>query len=144
MKYKSEKGVTTIDITISIILITLFVAIITTLMYIVNKNSSSIERKAEATNYAINEIENLKLQNFEELQDTDESTNNFTDIIDTEGNMTGYSKKITITDYANLPENQNDSTILSGLVKKITVEISYKDGNTIQTIDLSTVITKND
>ena len=56
--------------------------------------------------------------------------------------MTGYSKKITITDYANLPENQDDDTILSGLVKKVTVEISYKDGDTIETVDLSTVISK--
>ena len=53
---------------------------------------------------------------------------------------TGFSKRITITDYANLPENQNDNTIVSGLVKKVTVEIAYKDEKEIQTVALSTVL----
>ncbi len=141
MKIKSEKGITNIDITVSIILITLFVAIIATLMYNINANSGSIERRTIATNYAINEIESLKAQNFDNLKDTEE-TNEFEDILEN-GNTTGYAKRITIIDYANLEENKNDNTIVPGLVKKVTVEISYKDGNTIQTVDLSTVIKKN-
>ena len=142
MRIKSEKGITNIDLTVSIILITLFVAIIATLMVTINTNS--MERRTEATNYAINEIESLKAQDFASLVDTDEATNNFTNITDAEGNATGYSKKITIVDYANLPENQDDETIISGLVKKVTVEISYKDGDNTETVDLSTVIAKND
>lgn len=144
MRIKSEKGITNIDLTVSIILITLFVAIIATLMVTINTNSNSMERRTEATNYAINEIESLKAQDFASLVDTDEATNNFTNITDSEGKATGYSKKITIVDYANLPENQDNETILSGLVKKVTVEISYKDGDTIETVDLSTVMAKND
>lgn len=141
MKIKSEKGITNIDITVSIILITLFVAIIATLMYNINANSGSVERRSIATNYAINEIESLKAQNFDDLEETGE-TNEFEDILEN-GNTTGYAKKITIIDYANLEENKDDDTIVPGLVKKVTVEISYKDGNTTQTIDLSTVIAKN-
>ena len=144
MKIKNEQGITNIDLTITIILITLFITIIATLIFTINRNSTSVERVTEATNYAINEIENLKAQDFESLTDTDDTTNDFIDITDAEGQLTGYSKKITITDYANLPENQDDDTILSGLVKKVTVEISYKDGDTIETVDLSTVISKND
>lgn len=141
MKVKSEKGITNIDITVSIILITLFVAIIATLMYNINSNSNSVERRSIATNYAINEIESLKAQNFDELEETVEP-NEFEDILENE-KPTGYAKKVTIIDYANLEENKDDDTIVPGLVKKVTVEISYKDGNTTQTIDLSTVITKN-
>ena len=141
MKVKSEKGITNIDITVSIILITLFVAIIATLMYNINANSGSVERRSIATNYAINEIESLKAQNFDDLEETGE-TNEFEDILEN-GKTTGYAKKITIIDYANLEENKDDDTIVPGLVKKVTVEISYKDGNTTQTVDLSTVITKN-
>lgn len=144
MKIKNEQGITNIDLTITIILITLVITIIATLIFTINRNSTSVERGTEATNYAINEIENLKAQDFESLTDTDDTTNDFIDITDAEGQLTGYSKKITITDYANLPENQDDDTILSGLVKKVTVEISYKDGDTIETVDLSTVISKND
>lgn len=141
MKIKSEKGITNIDITVSIILITLFVAIIATLMYNINANSGSVERRSIATNYAINEIESLKAQNFDELEETVEP-NEFEDILENE-KPTGYAKKVTIIDYANLEENKDDDTIVPGLVKKVTVEISYKDGNTTQTIDLSTVIAKN-
>ena len=141
MKIKSEKGITNIDITVSIILITLFVAIIATLMYNINANSGSVERRSIATNYAINEIESLKAQNFDELEETVEP-NEFEDILENE-KPTGYAKKVTIIDYANLEENKDDDTIVPGLVKKVTVEISYKDGNTTQTVDLSTVITKN-
>ena len=141
MKVKSKKGITNIDITVSIILITLFVAIIATLMYNINSNSNSVERRSIATNYAINEIESLKAQNFDELEETVEP-NEFEDILENE-KPTGYAKKVTIIDYANLEENKDDDTIVPGLVKKVTVEISYKDGNTTQTIDLSTVIAKN-
>lgn len=145
MRMKSERGITTIDITVAIILITLFVAIIAILMYQINANSASTKRNSEATSYAIAEIEKLKAQDFDTLVDTDETTNQFENITDeTTNQATGYSKRITITDYANLPENIDDETIVSGLVKQVTVEIAYQDGDTMQTVDLSTVITKND
>ena len=116
MKVKSEKGITNIGITVSIILITLFVAIIATLMYNINSNSNSVERRSIATNYAINEIESLKAQNFDELEETVEP-NEFEDILENE-KPTGYAKKVTIIDYANLEENKDDDTIVPGLVKK--------------------------
>lgn len=148
MKIKTEKGITNIDLTISIIFMTLFVALIVTIMYTINANSYSIEKRAQAISYAINEIENLKAQNFEDLQDTPtDGTNNFTNITIEKGEnyteikkTSGFSKRIIITDYANLPENQNDNTIVSGLVKKVTVEIAYKDEKEIQTVTLSTVL----
>ena len=151
MIFKNEKGITNIDLTVSIILITVFIALIATIMYTINANFNSIERRTEATNYAINEIESLKAKNFEDLQDTPtDGTNDFVNIIVKEGEgntaiekATGFSKKITIIDYSNLPENQDDDTILSGLVKKVTVEIAYKDKNRIETVELSTVIAKN-
>ncbi len=134
MNIKSEKGITNIDITVSIIIITLFIAIIATLMYNINVNAKSIERKTAATNYAINEIEKIKGADFETIDTLagEEDIEN-----------TGYHKKTTITDYADLEENKNNQTIVSGLVKKVIVEISYKDGNHIETVDLSTVITNN-
>ena len=151
MIFKNEKGITNIDLIVSIILITVFIALIATIMYTINANFNSIERRTEATNYAINEIESLKAKNFEDLQDTPtDGTNDFVNIIvkEEEGNTaiektTGFSKKIAIIDYSNLPENQGDDTILSGLVKKVTVEIAYKDKDRIETVELSTVIAKN-
>ncbi len=143
MNKQSERGITTIDVTVSVILITLFVALIATLMYNINSNQNAIERRSQAINYAINEIEKLKQQDFTELIDTDESTNEFENITDG-GSATGYAKKITIVDYANLAENQGNTSIISGLVKKVTVQVAYKEGDTTQTVELSTVIGKND
>ena len=143
MNKQSERGITTIDVTVSVILITLFVALIATLMYNINSNQNAIERRSQAINYAINEIEKLKQQDFTELIDTDESTNEFENITDG-GSATGYEKKITIVDYANLAENQGNTSIISGLVKKVTVQVAYKEGDTTQTVELSTVIGKND
>ena len=109
MIFKNEKGITNIDLTVSIILITVFIALIATIMYTINANFNSIERRTEATNYAINEIESLKAQNFEDLQDTPtDGTNDFVNMTDKEGERntvigktTGFSKKITIIDYSN-------------------------------------------
>ena len=130
MNWKNEKGITTIDVTVSIILITLFVALIAVLIYNVNKNSDSMERRAEATNYVINAIEEIKTTNFDNLQNSEQNIGD-----------TGYYEKITVTDYVDL---KKEDFIMSGLVKKVTVEVSYKDGNTTQTVDLSTIRTKYD
>lgn len=40
-----EKGITGIDIVVAVFIITIFVALITTLFYNINSNSASIERK---------------------------------------------------------------------------------------------------
>lgn len=136
MNLKNEKGITTIDVTVSIILITLFVALIAVLIYNVNKNSDSMERRADATNYVINAIEEVKITNFDNLQNSEQNIGD-----------TGYYEKITVIDYADLKieeQSEQDDSIISGLVKKVTVEVSYKDGDTTQTVDLSTIRTKYD
>lgn len=133
MNIKNEKGITNIDITITVIIITLFIGIIAVLLSNVNSNSKSIERRSEATNYAINAIETIKTQKFEELKDGETEE-------DVKENSS-YHKKVIITDYAKLQGNEN---AVEGLVKKVTVQISYKDGKHTETVELSTVITKND
>lgn len=135
MKINSEKGITNIDITISIIIITLFVSLIATLMTNITNNTKETKRRAEAMNIAINEIEKVKSVNFEE-----------SDSLKTDGENVqgkeGYYKKISIEDYADLPQNAG-KTVEKGLVKKVTVEISYKQNKDIKKFDLSTVIVKN-
>lgn len=60
MKIKEEKGLTGIDIAISVILITIFIAMIANLIANININSQDTERKTIATSYAIQEIEKIK------------------------------------------------------------------------------------
>lgn len=132
MNIRSEKGITNIDITVSIILITIFVTIIGTLAYSINSNTMAMEKRTEAINYAINEIEKLKATNIDELEAMEVSENI---------GSTGYYKKITVTDYADFEKNQGKG-IVRNLVKQVKVEISYKQGKETKTIDLSTLITK--
>lgn len=60
MHIKGEKGIAGIDIAISIILITIFIAMIGNLIININLNSEDIDRKTIATSYAVQEIEKIK------------------------------------------------------------------------------------
>ena len=60
MLIKEEKGITGIDIAISVILITIFIAMMANLIANININSKEIERKTKATSYAVQEIEKIK------------------------------------------------------------------------------------
>lgn len=132
MNFKSEKGATGIDITISIIIIGLFIGLIVSLMYGINKSSKDIERKTEATNYAISEIEKLKAEDFDTLES--KQTSGYID-------GTPYYKTIKVVDYADLEENQGEDKE-RGLIKKVTVEISYKSGKEDKKVELSTALAK--
>lgn len=55
------------------------------------------------------------------------------------GRFTGYHKKVLIKDYVLIA---GDSTKTKNLVKKITVEISYKLANTEKNIKISTYISQ--
>lgn len=141
---KSERGFTAIDVSIAIILIFIFVSILAVLFFQYNNSSQELERKSQATYYAISEIEQIKNSNFDEyigmgitqidtieegnIQAENESGN----IEDTE-----YYKTITVEDYSlTRPEKKID------YVKTIKVQISYKFNNKTQTVELSTVKTK--
>ena len=60
MNLRSQKGITGMDITASILIITVFTAIISALYQNYATSSKNIERKAQATEYAIETIEKQK------------------------------------------------------------------------------------
>lgn len=64
MHIKEEKGATGIDIAISVILITIFIALIANLISNINLNSEDTKRKTIATSYAVQEIENIKAKGY--------------------------------------------------------------------------------
>lgn len=143
MIIKEEKGITGIDIAISIILITIFISLIGNLIVNINMNSKNTQRKSIATSYAVQEIEKSKSLGY--MQDYDNKGISKKDVIREEdiyeksGDFTGYHKTIFIEDYVLL---NNDATKINNLVKKITVEISYKLGNKVQNVDISTFVAK--
>ena len=127
MNFKSQKGISGVDITVSIVLITIFVtlACMVSGRIIQNRNRSSVGR--EAISYAISEIESLKQKT------VDDST-----LVNSSGYITNTSfyKIITIEDCRDI---LGGSTI-AGKLKKATVEIKYKESGTVKTIELSTMI----
>ncbi len=148
MKYlKNEKGVTGVDITIAIILITIFVAIIATLFFNIRKTSSDIERRTQATAYAVSIIEQIKANGFEALPTVSDGTNIITGYedkyIQDNGVDTPYYQTIRVEDYSEIIESTGEEEIQSDVVKKITVTIAYKSGNENQEISLSTSMSKD-
>ena len=142
MKFSSEKGYTGIDIAISIVVITIFVSLIAVVISRFNSSASEIKYKEEATLIAIEEIEKIKKDGFEAYKDMNKDT-----IQDAEGNSLvnqptdkeGFYKTILIEDYTDIEGN---SEKISGLVKKVTVKISYMFQGKEQTVELSTILSK--
>ena len=141
-KMKSEKGVTGVDITVAIILITIFVAIIATLFFNIQKTSSDIERRTEATAYAVSIIEQIKANGFDSLPTVSDGTNIITGYedkyIQDNGVDTPYYQTIRVEDYSEIAESTGEEEIQPDVVKKITVTIAYKSGNENKEISLST------
>ena len=144
MKIKSEKGYTGIDIAISVMVLSIFVSLIAILSYKINSASKEIELESEATSLAITEIETIKNMSFEEIQDRSIANGNSqyipTDTTkETEEieNKQGFFRRVIIEDYA---DSETDK--ISGLVKKITVQIKYMFKGKEQTVELSTIMSK--
>ena len=77
MKMKNNSGITGVDITISIIILVLFISLITNMFYNVGITSKKVSRKSEATYLAIQVIEALKQIEYDQLPlgETEENKN---------------------------------------------------------------------
>lgn len=140
MKCKTEKGYTGIDIAISVVVLFIFVSLIAFLSYGFNSSAKEIELKSEATAIAVQEIENLKnTLTFEQIKDRrlNDEENNHTEEIMEDGKGSGFYKTIIIADYADSHENK-----VPDLVKKVTVKIQYRFKGEDQTVELSTIFSK--
>lgn len=142
MHIKEEKGLAVVDISISVMIITIFIAVIGNLIININLNSKDIERKTIAISYAVQEIEQIKSLGYIDEYDDKGINDEYIieeDIITSDGNFSGYSKKVSIKDYTLI---KNDNTKKSNLVKQVTVEIVYKLGNKDQIVKISSYVTK--
>ena len=126
MKFYSEKGYTGVDIAISVIVIFIFVSLISFLIYRFNSSAKEVElngfEKYDGMNKDTkkdkngNSLENQKVENKE-----------------------GFFKTIIVQDYADL---DNNSEKIPNLVKKVTVKISYMFQAKEQSVELSTILSK--
>lgn len=136
MKLQSEKGFTGIDIAVSVVIIFIFVSTIAMLIYQVNSTSKEVSLKSDAIYLAINEIEQVKMNGIEAYIGKRNNS-----VIGTANQLVsgteGYYKTITVQDYADI-----DSSATLDIVKRVTVKISYMFRAKEQTIELSTILSK--
>ena len=140
MNLRSEKGFTGIDIAVSVVIIFIFISIIASLIYGVNSKSKEIELKTEATYIAINEIEQIKNDGYEKYGTLGRA--NGTNIVCTNEEVEGeegYYKTIEVIDYTDLEGKQDKQ---KNIVRKATVKISYMFKAKEQSVELSTILTK--
>ena len=142
-KFKKEDGFTGIDISVGVVILFIFTTIIAILSYQYNSSAKEIQKRAEATQIAITEIEKIKndkFSNYEGLYKTNTTDKNGNNLIDqpVDGRQ-GYYKTIVVEDYTDIQGNENK---IKDVVKRVTVKISYIFKKEEQTVELSTIISK--
>lgn len=142
MLVKEEKGLTGVDIAISIVVMTIFIAMIANLIANITLNTQDIKRKSTSTSYAVQEIEKIKAQGY--IDDYNSKGIDSEDVLKDEdiysnSEFSGYHKKVTIKDYVLVTNNKNKK---QDVVKEITVEISYKLGGKDKKVTITTYVAK--
>lgn len=140
---KDEKGLTGVDIAISLVIVTMFVAIIANLIANINLDTEKMDRKSKALAYAVQEIETRRATGYIEKYNG-MGTSKEKEILKEEdiynnSEFTGYHKVVSIKDDI-LVENSGTKTV--DTTKQITVEVFYKLGNNEESIKISTYISK--
>lgn len=139
---KNEKGITAIDIVLSVIIITVFTTLIGGLIIRININSKESERKSIAMSYATQEIEKIRAEkSIDDYINKGISTEEIIENVDIykDNIYTGFHKKVYIKDYVLV---KKDTSKIPNLLKEVTVEISYKINGKTESVQLSTYITK--
>lgn len=145
INFKNERGITTVDALIAIILLTLFVGLIATLAYNVLAISTNAKRNAMANNYIVDFYEYVDKLKFEDVteetllkyinenEDTLITATNSNEI----NNLTSpYKLKINVENY--MPSGQT----VDNLVKIVSVSLNYKTGKKDNTIDIQRIKSK--
>lgn len=134
MDLREQKGFAGSDIIISVIILFIFVSLISTMFYNFNISGREVERRSEAANIAVSEIEQIKINGFSQLINNDISCEK----VAVDG-KDGYYKTITVEDYADVNTNE---TKQRDVVKRVKVKITYKFKNQEQNVELSTILSK--
>lgn len=132
MNLREQKGFAGSDIIISVIILFIFVSLISTMFYNFNISGKEVERRSEAVNIAVSEIEQIKINGFSQLINNDISCEK-----ETVDGKDGYYKTITVEDYS-----ETDTTKQKDVVKRVKVKITYKFKNQEQNVELSTILSK--
>ena len=148
MNFRNNKGFTGVDISVSLIVIVLFVSIIATLLYNFGITSKAVNRKATATDIAILKIEEIKQSNNYDTLEQDFAGIENLDLDENGQIIQGgpYTVTISVEKYIDSKYMQNLTTEeknnMKDVIKIVTVMVEYTVGNNKEGFDISTVITK--
>ena len=148
MNFRNNKGFTGVDISVSLIVIVLFVSIIATLLYNFGITSKAVNRKATATDIAILKIEEIKQSNNYDTLEQDFAGIENLDLDENGQIIQGgpYTVTISVEKYIDSDYAQNLTTEeknnMKDVIKIVTVMVEYTVGNNKEGFDISTVITK--
>ena len=141
MNIKNNKGVTGIDVTVAIIIITMFTGLIASMFYNVDASRKELERNSKASEIAITTIEQIKQMNYLELPGSETSTKTI-EQLNQEMNQTngeaGYKIEIQIQNYKDIKQNQD----LEDRVKTVKVKVTYTSNNKQKDVEISTAIVR--
>jgi len=128
MKLNDQKGITLVDISVAIIILTLFVTINVALFYNTYISAKSAERNAEATSYLIKIAELIQTEKYNDIQNDMTIDNELLNL------ATGYTYKIEVESptYTTV-ENPED------IIKIVSITIYYQVGSEEQQINLRTL-----
>lgn len=141
MGLRQDRGVTGIDITVAIVLITIFIGIISTLTLKIQNKKVEINRKQEALVYATQIIEQIKKDGFDSLPSAEETaTTNVVSSMSGYISGTSYYKEVSVYDYTQLKEENADK--ISDILKKVVVKVSYLSEGEEEAVELSILLTK--
>lgn len=135
-KYIDQRGVTSSDIIVSVVIIMLFVSVITTGFYNYYKSVQSKNRTTIATNIVVDVIENVEMLQYDEV--TKENINNIVETLKSDGTI---SKSYTVTvDLQNYNETEGNMD-KKDLIKILKVKVTYGD-NAIENLEVKRLITR--
>ena len=169
MNFRGNKGYTGIDISISIIILTIVIPIVSGMVYNLGKSRSNMEQKSYAINIASNILEQAKsINNLENIyskeEDKVEENPDNIFITNLENNLEPaeqinqpgstiefslqdqkqrrYKVTIDIVDFADNDNSDSEEIFEKNYVKTVNVKVMYSLGKNIETIEMSTVISK--
>lgn len=133
----NNKGFTTADVVIAVIILVLFVSIITTSFYNYYISTQSKNRRTIATNAIIDVIEKIETMNYDDVNR--ETVNKVIDSYVQDGTIqTGYTITADLQKYNETAGNEDKKD----LIKILSVKAQYTINDKQENIEIKTLITK--
>lgn len=139
---KKNKGFTTADIVVAIVVLMIFVGMITTLFYNFYLSTTAKNRNAMATNYIVDVIEEIKAMNYDEIQSDTQDNNSINGLIQQLEASKQIPDQYTITGEMQKYNETPGNTDKKDLVKILTVRVEYMVGKKTEKIEMTTLVTK--